>query len=142
VAEENEELRGRAKADLRNEQIRVLIGKWEKRRDELLDEVSFRKGQLELLEELIRQSYEKILDVNKEEKAKEEKRIQERLDELKKQAEVEEESRRSAEALALHEQKQREVAEGKRQGKPHPLERARDLQLRKAAARKKKDQEE
>jgi hypothetical protein len=141
VAEETEELRGRARADLRNEQLRTLIGKWEKKRDELLDEISFRKGQLELLEELIKQSYERILDVNKEEKTREEAKIQARLDELKKQAEAEEEARRQTEALSLHEQKQRAAAEGKRKGKPHPNERARELHERKTTGKKNSEQE-
>ena len=66
MAEEIEELRGKERAELRNAQLRILIGGWEKKRDVLLDEISSRKGQTELLEELIKQSYERIVDVNKE----------------------------------------------------------------------------
>jgi hypothetical protein len=141
VAEENEELRGRERADLRNEQLRMLIAKWEKKRDTLLDEISFRQGQVELLEELVKQSFERIVEVNKEEKAKEEARIQARLDELKKQAEAEEEARRNEEILIRQAERQKAVAEGKKKGKPHPMDRIHDMHERKTEARQRKKQE-
>ena len=44
------ELRGKVRADLRNEQVRRLLKAWEERRDELYDEISYRKGQVELFQ--------------------------------------------------------------------------------------------
>ena len=112
VVIENGELFGKDRAVLRNEQLLSLVKGWEKQRDALMDEIAFRKGQVELLEELVRQSYEKIVDVNKEEKEKETDKIDERMDELKKEELDEEEEKRQKEALASH--KKKEAAAKKR----------------------------
>jgi len=112
VVVENGELFGKDRAVLRNEQIVSLIKGWEQQRDLLMDEIAFRKGQVELLEELVRQAYEKVLDVNKEEKQKETDKIDERMEELKKEEEDEEEEKRQKEAQARH--KKKEAAAKKR----------------------------
>lgn len=79
------ELRGKARADLRNEQLKRLLKAWEQRRDELCDEISFKKGQLELLEEHIKFAYTAILDVNREEGDRERQRLTSRVQEIQKQ---------------------------------------------------------
>jgi len=112
VVIENGELFGKDRAKLRNEQLLSLVKGWEQQRDALMDEIAFRKGQVELLEELVRQSYEKIVDVNKEEKQKETDKIDERMEELKKEEVDEEEEKRQTEALASH--KKKEAAAKKR----------------------------
>ncbi len=112
VVIENGELFGKDRAKLRNEQLLSLVKGWEQQRDALMDEIAFRKGQVELLEELVRQSYEKIVDVNKEEKQKETDKIDDRMEELKKEEADEEEEKRQTEALASH--KKKEAAAKKR----------------------------
>ena len=112
VVIENGELFGKDRALLRNEQLLTLVKSWEKQRDELYDEIAFRKGQVELLEELVKQSYEKILDVNKEEKQKETEKIDARMEELKKEEVDKEEAKRQKEAQARH--KKKEAAAKKR----------------------------
>ena len=67
----SEELKGKDRADLRTAQLKSLLIVWEKQRDDLYDEIAYRKGQVELLEQLIKGSYESILNVNKEEQRKE-----------------------------------------------------------------------
>lgn len=79
------ELRGKARADLRNEQLKRLLKAWEARRDVVCDEISFRKGQLALLEEHIKFAYQAILDVNKEEQEKERQRLTVKVEELQKE---------------------------------------------------------
>ena len=78
------ELRGKVRADLRNEQVRRLLKAWEERRDELYDEISFRKGQVELLEEHIKFVYQSIVDVNKEEGDRERARLAAKVEEIQK----------------------------------------------------------
>jgi len=112
VVIENGELFGKDRAKLRNEQLLSLVKGWEKQRDVLMDEIAFRKGQVELLEELVRQSYEKIVDVNKEEKQKETDKIDDRMEELKKDEVDEAEEKRQKDALASH--KKKEAAAKKR----------------------------
>ncbi len=106
VVIENGELFGKDRAKLRNEQLITLIKSWEKQRDALYDEIAFRKGQVELLEDLVKQTYEKILDVNKEEQQKEKERIDARVEELKKEEAELGEKKRQEEALARHKKKQ------------------------------------
>ena len=76
------ELKGKARADLRNEQIKRLLSAWETRRDNLCDEVAFKKGQIELLEEHIKFAYQSIVDVNKEEGDKERMRLTTKVKEI------------------------------------------------------------
>jgi len=61
---------GKVRADLRTKQLKELLLIWEKDRDTLHDEIAYRKGQVELLEQWIKKAYELILDVNKEEQTK------------------------------------------------------------------------
>ena len=89
------ELRGKARADLRNDQIRRLLKAWEERRDELYDEISFRKGQVELLEEHITFVYQSIVDVNKEEGDRERARLAAKVEEIQK-ADAEEAVKKTA----------------------------------------------
>ncbi len=89
------ELRGKVRADLRNEQLRRLLKAWEERRDELYDEISYRKGQVELLEEHIKFVYQSILDVNKEEGDRERARLSAKVDEIQK-ADAEEAIKKTA----------------------------------------------
>ncbi len=86
MAEKITELRGKVRADLRNEQLRRLLEAWEKRRDELYDEISFKKGQAELLEEHIKFVYSSILSVNKEEGDKERERLAQKVKEVERAA--------------------------------------------------------
>ncbi len=81
---EKTELRGKVRADLRNEQLRRLLKAWEARRDELCDEIAFKKGQMELLEEHIKFAYTSILDVNKEEGDRERQRLAAKVEEIQK----------------------------------------------------------
>jgi hypothetical protein len=142
VVVQNGELFGKERAELRNEQLVQLIRDWEKERDKLLDEISHSQGQVDLLEKLVKESYEKILEVNKEEQAKEQELIDYRFDEIRKLAEVEEEKVRAAEVVERHKKKQSEVKTGARKGKLHPSDRGRDLADRKDEARKKKKKKE
>ncbi len=133
VVIENGELHGKGRAELRNEQLKGLIGKWEAHRDALCDEIASRQGKLELLEELIKQAYAAILKVNQEEQTKEQTLIDGRMEELKKEEEDQEEKRRQAEALERHQKKEAAVKTGKRKGKGRtpPTEKAAELRRRK-----------
>jgi len=82
----------RERAELRNEQMKKLVLELEKKRDALLDQVAEYKGQASAVEEIIKRSYEMILDVNKEEQNKE-------LEVLAKQKE-EEKAKKAAEEFA------------------------------------------
>jgi len=140
VVIENGELFGKDRAKLRNEQLITLIKSWEKQRDELYDEIAFRKGQVELLEDLVKQTYEKMLDVNKEEQQKEKERIDARVEELKKEEAALGEEKRQKEALARH--KKKEAAAKKRMEASqkkgiketstpkHPTDKIKDIQKR------------
>ena len=55
------------RAEMRNEQTKKFLTELERKRDTTLDEIAFKKGQAELLEDIIKRCYELILDVNKEE---------------------------------------------------------------------------
>jgi hypothetical protein len=131
IVVQNGELFGKGRAELRNEQILQLIRDWEKQRDELLDEISYRKGQVDLLEELVKQSYETMLDVNKEEQSKEQALIDSRFEDIKKLAEEEAEKISNALALKKHKKKQADVKAGKVKGKAHPEDRAKEGRSRK-----------
>ncbi len=140
VIVENGELFGKNRAELRNEHLLALVKSWEKQRDELYDEIAFRKGQVELLEELVRQSYEKILDVNKEEKQKETDKIDARMEELKKEEEELEEKKRQEDAQARHKKKgeaaQKRMKASQKKGiketpvSKHPTDKIEDTQKR------------
>jgi hypothetical protein len=136
---QNGELFGKGRAELRNEQLIQLIREWEKQRDELLDEIAHSKGKVEILEALVKQSYERIIEVNKEEQAKEQALINSRFQDLQVLAEAEQEKLRNVAVAERHKKKQEDVKSGKVKPKPHPSERGRDLSKRKAEARKKKE---
>jgi len=142
IVVQNGELFGKGRAELRNEQLVQLIRDWEKERDKLLDEISHSQGQVDLLEKLVKESYEKMLEVNKEEQAKEQEIIDARFETIRELAEVEEEKVRAAEVVVRHKERQAEVKAGKRKGKLHPSDRGRDLADRKDDARKKKKKKE
>lgn len=55
------------RALMRNEQMKKMLRELENKRDSVLDEIAGKKGQAELLEDVIKRCYELILDVNKEE---------------------------------------------------------------------------
>ena len=59
------------KADLKNKSLKLLLKDFESKRDSLLDEVAFKRGQVSLLEETIKRIYEMVLDNNKEEQIRE-----------------------------------------------------------------------
>ncbi len=140
VVVENGELFGKDRAVLRNEQLVSLIKGWEQQRDVLMDEVAFRNGQVELLENLVKRAYEKVLDVNKEEKQKETDKIDARMDELKKEEADEEEEKRQKEARARHKKKEaaakKRMEDSQKKGvkeKPtpkHPSDKVEDTQKR------------
>lgn len=61
--------RGKDRADLRTGDLRRLLGELESRRDQLMDEVAEKKGEVEMCEKVIKRTYEIILDANKDEQA-------------------------------------------------------------------------
>ena len=131
IVVQNGELFGKGRAELRNEQILQLIRDWEKQRDDLLDEISYRKGQVDLLEELIKQSYETMLEVNKEEQAKEQALINSRFDDIQKLAEEEADKLRGEAALKKHKKKEAKAKAGKVKGRDHPDDRGKEVRSRK-----------
>ena len=72
------------RAELRTSQLKQLLDSWEKQRDTLYDEIAYRKGQVDLLEQMIKTAYENILNVNKEEQFKEKERLGKLIQELEK----------------------------------------------------------
>lgn len=60
------ELKGKPLAELRNKEIKEMLMDIEARRDHLYDEVANRKGQILVLEEVIKEIYDRIISVNKE----------------------------------------------------------------------------
>jgi hypothetical protein len=61
----------RDKANIRTQGLKEVLTSLEKERDTLLDEIANRRGRVEFAEKIIRSIYEKVLDINKEEQAKE-----------------------------------------------------------------------
>jgi hypothetical protein len=64
--------RGKDRAELRTGDLRRLLGELETRRDGLMDEVAEKRGECEMIEKVIKRTYEIILDTNKDEQAHEE----------------------------------------------------------------------
>ena len=60
------ELKGKFLAELRNKEIKEIVIKLEEQRDELYDEIANRKGRAEVIEDLIKGIYDRIIQVNKE----------------------------------------------------------------------------
>ena len=60
------EFKGKALAELRNKEIKEMLMGLENRRNTLYDEVANRKGQISVLEEVIKNIYDRIITVNKE----------------------------------------------------------------------------
>ena len=64
--------RGKERADIRTGDMKRLLGELENRRDQLMDEVAKKQGECEMVEKIIKRTYEIILDANKDEQAHEE----------------------------------------------------------------------
>lgn len=130
-----EDSSGKVRADLRNEQLKILLKGWEEKRDKLYDEIASRKGQVILLEDMISQAFEMVIDVNKDEQKREDERIKARLDEIQDEHEAEEEEKRQEEAKKKHEERKKAPVEGRR---VHPDDRRTELKDRKKKTRKEK----
>lgn len=63
--------RGKERAELRTGDMKRLIGELENRRDQLMDEVAKKQGECDMVERIIKRTYEIILDANKDEQAHE-----------------------------------------------------------------------
>jgi hypothetical protein len=63
--------RGKDRAELRTGDLKRLIGELESRRDQLMDEVAKKQGECDMIEKIIKRTYEIILDANKDEQAHE-----------------------------------------------------------------------
>jgi len=61
--------RGKDRADLRTGDLKRLLGELETRRDQLMDEVAEKRGECEMVEKVIKRTYEIILDANKDEQS-------------------------------------------------------------------------
>lgn len=59
--------RGKERAELRTGDMKRLLGELENRRDQLMDEVAEKRGECEMIEKVIKRTYEIILDANKDE---------------------------------------------------------------------------
>lgn len=78
----------KARADLRTEQIKKILLELESKRDELLDELAFKRGEASRLEYTIKRCYELILDVNKEEQHKEAEELAHKIQRTEEQKSV------------------------------------------------------
>jgi hypothetical protein len=63
--------RGKERAEVRTGDMKRLIGELESRRDQLMDEVAKKQGECDMVEKIIKRTYEIILDANKDEQAHE-----------------------------------------------------------------------
>ena len=63
--------RGKERAELRTGDMKRLLGELENRRDQLMDEVAKKQGECDMVERIIKRTYEIILDANKDEQAHE-----------------------------------------------------------------------
>jgi hypothetical protein len=84
-------------ADLRTGELKRLIAQLEGFRDQLLDRISFQKGQAEFAEDLIKQLHGKIVDINKEEKERYELEVKREEEEDAEKERQKEEAKRRAE---------------------------------------------
>ena len=64
--------RGKERAEVRTGDRKRLIGELEERRDQLMDEVAKKQGECDMVERIIKRTYEIILDANKDEQVHEE----------------------------------------------------------------------
>lgn len=78
------ELKGKNLAELRSKEIKEMVVQLEQQRDALYDEIANRRGRVEVIEEMIKEIYDRIVQVNKEVKQ------QELAEEVRKRAEEEE----------------------------------------------------
>ncbi len=60
------DLKGKSLADLRNKEIKEMLIELERRRDLLCDEIANGQGQMSVLEDVIKNIYDRIITVNKE----------------------------------------------------------------------------
>lgn len=70
--------RGKDRAELRTGDLKRLMGELETRRDELMDEVAKKQGECDMIEKIIKRTYEIILDANKDEQVHEENEARDR----------------------------------------------------------------
>jgi hypothetical protein len=70
--------RGKERANLRTGDMKRLLGELETRRDQLMDEVAEKRGECEMVEKVIKRTYEIILDANKDEQVHEENEARDR----------------------------------------------------------------
>jgi hypothetical protein len=63
--------RGKERAEVRTGDMKRLLGELENRRDQLMDEVAKKQGECDMVERIIKRTYEIILDANKDEQAHE-----------------------------------------------------------------------
>ncbi len=89
------ELKGKMLADLRTKEIKEMLVSLERRRDALYDEIANSKGRVEVIEEVIKEIYDRIIDVNKEVQQ------QELTEGVEKKAKEEEERKKQEEADAF-----------------------------------------
>ncbi|KKN19214.1 hypothetical protein LCGC14_0948100 [marine sediment metagenome] len=64
--------RGKERAEIRTGDLKRLLGELENRRDQLMDEVAKKQGECDMVERIIKRTYEIILDANKDEQVHEE----------------------------------------------------------------------
>lgn len=93
------ELKGKYLADLRNKEIKEMLITLEKQRDDLYDEIANRKGRLETIEDIIKEIYDRIIQVNKD------IHQQELAAEVQKRAEEEEQKRKEADQKEKEDEK-------------------------------------
>lgn len=60
----------RNRIEKRTEDLRLLLSGLEKKRDELLDQLAFKKGEASLIEEIIKTVYDQIRKASEEEQSK------------------------------------------------------------------------
>jgi len=92
------ELKGKALAELRNKEIKEMLVELENQRDLLYDEVANRKGQIVVLEDVIKNIYDRIVSVNKEAQQQE---LREGVEARARKAEATKEKQKKEEADAF-----------------------------------------
>ncbi len=92
------ELKGKALAELRNKEIKEMLVELESQRDLLYDEVANRKGQIVVLEDVIKNIYDRIVSVNK---AAQQQELREGVEARAQEAEAAKEKQNKEEADAF-----------------------------------------
>lgn len=130
--------RGKERADIRTGDLKRLLGELEIRRDQLMDEVAEKRGECEMIEKVIKRTYEIILDANKDEQAHKDQEEAGRI----KDAKIEERKEKNAAASkenAPRRKKVEKVLDGIKNSTrtPEIQERTRKARGRKAGTKKK-----